>query len=210
MTDQPAPEIVEQITTAAGHEQQATAPPPQPDVTASPHFRAFVEALLNGKLPALPELPPMDPQVLAIAKELTIIHLPEWRNASGRLIAEPATFELKSAVRIAAYLYQRGMRLLPEHEQIRWIPTPGGPPPAHDDGMHITPDEHGNWPAPDPERFYDIAEITVGRNDDGTWTAIHPRGIQFTGAATKSEAYAGIVTRLRAKIEEANNAATGD
>ncbi|MGW4124776.1 hypothetical protein [Nocardia sp. NPDC004711] len=200
------PEIVEQIVTKTGRDQQqradATTPPGsgEPQVTAA--MRAFIEQALGGRLPDLGKIPEQDPQVLALAAELQTIHLPEWRNPTGRVLAGPATTQIQGAVRIAEYLVRRGVRIHPEHEQIRWMPTPGGPPAVYDDGLHVTPDEHGNWPAPDPETFWDVADIAIRQDRDGRWVAAHPRGIEFT-ADSKSEAYEGVFTRLRAKIKEA-------
>ncbi|MFE3060722.1 hypothetical protein [Nocardia sp. NPDC059236] len=210
MTDKPAPEpeIVEQMVTEAGriHEQttaaqQARAQQAPPELTEA--MREFLRKVLDGKLPDPGDMPQLDPQVLALAKDLAVIHLPEWRNPAGRKLAEPGVVEIKAAVRIAAYLYERGWRHHAELEQIRWIPTPGGPPAPYDDGLHVRPDESGQWPAPDPEQFYDPADVAVRQDDDGTWSAAHPRGIEYSGAASKSEAYAGIIGRLRARIEEA-------
>lgn len=219
MTDQPAPapepEVVEQMTTEAGriHEQteaaekarQQQGPPEIP-----PAMREFLARLLDSKLPDPGEVPQLDRQVLDLARDLAVVHLPEWRNPTGRKLAEPGVVEIKSAVRIAAYLYERGWRFHAELEQIRWIPTPGGPPAPFDDGLHVRPDESGEWPAPDPEQFYDVDAVTVRQEEDSTWSAAHPRGIQYSGATSKSEAYAGIVARLRERIEEANNARSGD
>ncbi|WP_067573713.1 hypothetical protein [Nocardia acidivorans] len=208
MTEQRAPEIVEQMTTEAGRLREQTEAAQQARKTQGPPeippaMREFLAKLLDGKLPDPGDLPHLDPQVLTLAKDLAVVHLPEWRNPAGRKLAEPGVVEIKSAVRIAAYFYERGWRWHEECERVRWIPTPGGPPAPYDDGLHITPDESGQWPAPDPETFYDVGDIAVRQEDDGTWSAAHPRGIEYSGAATKSEAYAGIVARLRAKIEEA-------
>jgi hypothetical protein len=85
---------------------------------------------------------------------------------------------------------------------VRWTPTPGVTSGPYDQGLHVHPDADGNWPAPDPEAFYDFDDIKVEPLEDGSYSATHPRGIAFQ-APTKSEAYAGIVERLRAKIEEA-------
>ncbi|MFE3196273.1 hypothetical protein ACFXHA_45260 [Nocardia sp. NPDC059240] len=198
------PEIVEQIITPAGRNQTSATdrPPRAGEAEIPPRMRAFVEQLTNGQLPDPGEVPEQDPQVLALAAELQIVHLPEWRNPAGRVLAGPATTQIPAAVRIAEYLVRRGVRVHPELEQIRWIPTPNGPPRAYDDGLHVTPDEHGQWPDPDPETFWDVADIAVRQERDGSWIAVHPRGIQFT-ALSKSAAYAGLVERLRAKIEEA-------
>lgn len=198
-------EVVEQITTQAGRDfAQTQAARPGSAAEPNPQLRAFLNQVLQGSLPDPGDIPEQDPQVLAIAKELAVIHLPEWRNAAGRKLAEPATAEIKGAVRIASYLFRRGMRMHSEYERIRWIPTPGGPPAAYDLGLHIEPDERGQWPAPDPEEFWDVADIDVRHASDGSWIAVHPRGIEFTGRS-KSEAYAGLVERLRAKIQEAQH-----
>lgn len=207
MTNPSRREVVEQITTQAGRdyaETQAAQSRPSPE-EPNPQMRAFLNQLLQGSLPDPGDIPDQDPQVLAIAKELSVIHMPEWRNSAGRKLAEPAVAEIKGAIRIAEYLVRRGMRLHAEEEKIRWIPTPGGPPGAYDLGLHVTPDENGRWPDPDPEEFWDISDIDVRRASDGSWVAVHPRGLEFT-AKSKSEAYAGLVERLRAKIVEARSA----
>lgn len=68
--------------------------------------------------------------------------------------------------------------------------------------MHITRDADGNWPAPDPEAFYDFEDIEVKQAEDGLWHATHPRGLSVE-APTKSDAYAGLVGQLRQRIEHA-------
>jgi hypothetical protein len=169
----------------------------------TPAFAAFVEQVVSGRLPDPGKVPEVDPQVRALAAELTVVHLPEWTNPAGRKLAEPTVTSIKQAIRIAAYLVDRGVRVHPELERIRWVPTPGGPPGPYDTGLHITPNEDGTWPVLDPEAFWDVDDIETAQKPDGTWAAAHPRGLQFE-AGTKSEAYAGLVERIRAKIEEAN------
>lgn len=168
----------------------------------SPQFLAFVQQAIYGKLPDPGEVPEMDPEIVALAEELACIHLPEWRNPAGRQLAEPTVTGIKQAVRVAEYLHKRGIRRHPDLEQIRWVPTPGGMVGPFDTGLHITPDENGQWPTPDPEEFWDIEDIKVTQLQNGTWAAAHPRGIALE-ADTKSEAYAGLVDKIRAKIEEA-------
>jgi len=174
-------------------------------IQVSERFRQFARMVLEGKLPDIGEVPELDPQIQALTAELQTVHLPEWRNPAGRKLADPATVQVPLAPRVAQYLFERGWRHHPELETIRWHPTPGGGPQAHDDGLHVHPDENGQWPDPDPELFYDFDDIKVRQHEDGQWGAWHPRGTSFT-AATKSEAYAGLVDRLRRKIEEARNA----
>ncbi|WP_067819511.1 hypothetical protein [Nocardia inohanensis] len=168
----------------------------------TPEFLQFLQQTLSGKLPAREETDELDPQVKALADELTVIHLPEWESKVGRKLADPTVTSIKQATRIAEYLVKRGVRMHPELEEIRWTATPGGPPGAFDVGMHITKDENGDWPAPDPEDFYDLDDIEVQQSDDGIWIATHPRGLAHE-SATKTEAYAGVVDQLRRRISDA-------
>ncbi|WP_433597932.1 hypothetical protein ACQPXH_19265 [Nocardia sp. CA-135953] len=200
------PEIVEQIVTRAGREleEQQYQPSGVEGVEVTEKWGQFMQMALNGRLPDLGDVPEVDPQVRALAEDLAVIHLPDWLNPAGRKLAEPTTVQTQQAPRIAQYLIDRGWRHHPELETVRWRPTPGGPPGVYDQGLHIHPDEDGNWPDPDPEEFYDISDIQVTQLEDGTWAARHPRDLAFQ-ASTKSEAYAGLVERIRAKIEEATN-----
>lgn len=177
-------------------------------VEVTEKFREFLRLAAEGKLPDVGEMPAQHPDVAKLAAELVVMHLPEWRNPAGRVMARPTAISVPNAPRVAQYLIERGWRFHPEHEKVRWVPTPGNTSGPHDDGLHIEPDENGQWPAPDPEQFYDFDDIDVTQTDDAKWAAIHPRGVAFT-ADTKSEAYAGIVGRLRAKIEEAKNGMDG-
>ncbi|MCM6777268.1 hypothetical protein NDR87_27655 [Nocardia sp. CDC159] len=170
----------------------------------TPEFLAFIQQALTGKLPPAPELDAIDPQIKALAEELSAIHLPEWQAPNSPKTAEPTVTGLKQATRVAEYLFKRGVRIHPELEQIRWVATPGGPPGAFDTGLHVTKDENGDWPSPDPDAFYDMEDIQVTQTDDGRWVAVHPRGLSFD-AATKTEAYAGVVDQLRQRIERARN-----
>ncbi|WP_067466083.1 hypothetical protein [Nocardia amamiensis] len=166
---------------------------------------ALIQHALSGKLAESEATAELDPQVRALAEELSVIHLPEWRDSVGRKRAEPAVTSIKQATRVADYLVKRGVRVHPELEEIRWTPTPGGMPGAFDIGLHVTKDEDGQWPAPDPESFYDFDDIEVEQTDEGLWCATHPRGLAVE-ATTKTEAYAGIVDRLRERIERARKA----
>jgi hypothetical protein len=168
----------------------------------TPEFLALLQQTLSGKLAEADHDDELDPQVRALAEELSVIHLPQWQTRIGRKLAEPTVTSIKQASRVAEYLVQRGIRVHPELEQIRWIPTPAGPPGAFDVGAHISPDEEGNWPSPDPETFYDLADIDVRQGDEGLWSATHPRGLSFEGP-TKTDAYAGLVGILRDRINEA-------
>lgn len=170
----------------------------------TPEFLAFIQQALSGKLAATAEAEQLDPQVRALAEELSVIHLPAWQGSVGKT-ADPTVTGIKQANRVAEYLIKRGVRLHAELEEIRWVATPGGPPGAFDTGMHITKDENGEWPAPDPETFYDLDDIAVTQTDDGIWCATHPRGLAFE-AATKTEAYAGVVDQLRQRIEQTREA----
>ncbi|MGI5223071.1 hypothetical protein [Nocardia sp. CA-290969] len=177
-------------------------------VQVTEKWKRFMQMAVDGKLPDPGDVPQMDPNVRTLAEDLVVIHLPEWRNPAGRVMAEPTTVHTQNAPRIAQYFHDRGWRHHPELETVRWRPTPGGPPGVYDQGLHIHPDEDGNWPDPDPEDFYDLDDIKVGPLEDGRWAATHPRGLQFE-ADTKSEAYEGIVGVLRRKIEEAKNVLDG-
>lgn len=168
----------------------------------TPEFLAFIQQALSGKLAEHKPDEELDPQVRALAEELSVIHLPEWRSEVGRKLADPTVTSIKQATRIAAYLVKRGVRVHPELEEIRWAPTPSGPPGAFDTGIHITKDSEGNWPAPDPETFYNLDDIEVRQTDEGLWFASHPRGLS-TEAASKTDAYADIVDQLRQRIAQA-------
>ncbi|WP_159844945.1 hypothetical protein [Nocardia sp. CY41] len=171
----------------------------------SPQYIAYLQQIIAGKVEESGPVPEMDPEIVSMAEELAVIHLPEWLNPLGRKLAEPTVTSMKQAIRVAEYLHKRGWRAHPEHEQIRWLPTPGGMPGPYDTGLHIERNEDGSWPEdPDPERFWDIEAIEVRQLPNGKWGAAHPRGIGFE-ATTKSEAYAGLVNKIREKIEEATN-----
>lgn len=204
-------EIVEEIITPAGREhaareqqRQAYEPSSVDGVQVTERFREFLQRAVDGRLPNLGEVPEVDPMVRQLTEELLVVHLPEWRNPAGRKLADPCTVPIPQAPRLAAYLVERGWVFNPAREMTRWVPTPGGPPGPYDQGLHIHPDENGRWPDPDPEQFYDVAQIEVVQLEDGTFAARHPRGISYQ-AATKSEAYEGIIGALRRKIEEASN-----
>ncbi|WP_280247954.1 hypothetical protein [Nocardia abscessus] len=204
-------EVVEEIITPAGRQAAAEGkykPSSVDGFMKTELFEAFLRQVVDGQLPKLGDIPEVDPLVAELAAELLVVHLPEWRNPAGRLLAGPTTVPIPQAPRLAAYLVERGWVHDPSRERVRWIPTPGGPPGPYDNGLHIHPDETGEWPAPDPEVFYDVADIRVDQLADGTWSATHPRDIAYQ-APTKSEAYAGLVGRLRAKIEEAKNGMDG-
>ena len=171
-------------------------------VQVTERWKQYVQMAVDGKLPDPGDVPQVDPNVRVLAEDLVVIHLPEWKNPTGRVMAEPATVHTQNAPRIAQYFHDRGWRHHPELETVRWRPTPGGPPGVYDQGLHIHPDEHGVWPDPDPEEFYDIEDIKVGPLENGRWAATHLRGIQFE-AESKSAAYEGIIAILRRKIEEA-------
>ncbi|MEU0540651.1 hypothetical protein ABZ319_12330 [Nocardia sp. NPDC005978] len=187
-------------------------PPPSSDYVetdtgqlVTPEFLSFLQQTLTGKLAEHKPDETLDPQVRALAEELSIIHLPEWYSEVGRKLADPTVTSIKQATRVAEYLVKRGVRVHPDLEEIRWTPTPLGPPGAFDTGMHITRDEHGHWPAPDPESFYDLEEIQVKQSEDGLWSATHPRGLS-TEAPTKTDAYAAMVDQLRQRIDQARRA----
>lgn len=168
----------------------------------TPEFLALIQQVLTGKLAESPADEELDPQVKALAEELSVIHLPKWESKAAGRTAEATVTGIKQATRVAEYLVQRGVRVHPELEEIRWVATPGGPPGAFDTGTHVTKDENGEWPTPDPAEFYDTDDIQVTQTEDGLWCAVHPRGLSFE-AATKTEAYAGVVDQLRQRIEQA-------
>lgn len=176
-----------------------------PGVGVTEKWQQFAQLAASGKLPDMGHVPEVDPNVRLLAEELAVIHLPEWRNPAGRVLAGPATTQTPQAPRVAQWLNDRGWRHHPELETVRWRPTPGAPRGAYDDGLHIHPDADGHWPEPDPEDFYDIGDVDILQLEDGRWAARHPRGLSFE-ADTKSEAMEGIVGVLRRKIEEAKNA----
>lgn len=168
----------------------------------SPKFRAFIEAAMEGKLPRPDTVIEQDPQVVALAQELMVIHLPEWFTPGGRKIASPTSMQIGGAIRVAEYLLQRGVSFDPEQATVRWMPTPGVPSGAGDLGKHIYRNEDGTWPeTPDAEEFWDIADIEVKQLDNGQWCAFHPRGIECTDAS-KTEAFAMCVERVRAKVTD--------
>ncbi|MFE6923636.1 hypothetical protein ACFVAV_21610 [Nocardia sp. NPDC057663] len=169
----------------------------------TPEFLALLQQTLSGKLAEPDHDDELDPQVRALAEELSVIHLPEWTSPVGRKLAEPTVTSIKQATRVAEYLIKRGVRVHPELEEIRWVPTPAGAPGAFDTGAHITPDAEGNWPTPDAEEFYDFDEISVKQVEGSAWYATHPRGIAYEGK-TKSEAYAAMVAELRRRIDDAS------
>lgn len=186
-----------------------TQPPPSQDYVktdtgqlVTPEFLSFLQQTLTGKLADHKPNEELDPQVRALAEELSVIHLPEWHSEVGRKLADPTVTSLKQATRVAEYLVKRGVRVHPELEEIRWAPTPVGPPGAFDIGMHITKDSDGQWPAPDPEEFYNLDDIQVKQTDDGRWSATHPRGLA-SEAPTKTDAYAALVDQLRQRISQA-------
>lgn len=188
------------------HQPREKTPPPgyeaMGDTFIRPEYRQFIEAAMNGKLPPLEDIPQQDPKVAALAAELMVIHLPEWHSPTGRKLAAQSQMKISGAVRVAEYLLQRGVDIDPEKATVRWVPTPGANLGAGDPGKHIYRNEDGTWPeAPDAEAFWDVAEIECQQLDDGRWVAVHPRGIQCEDAS-KTEAYAMCVERVRARVAE--------
>ncbi|MGW2664149.1 hypothetical protein ACWCW7_24575 [Nocardia tengchongensis] len=172
----------------------------------TPEFLALIQQSLSGKLSETRPSEELHPEVKALAEELSVIHLPEWRSEVGRKLAEPTVTSIKQAIRVAEYLVKRGVRVHAELEEIRWTATPGGQPGVFDTGIHITKDADGNWPAPDPEAFYNLEDIQVTKTDEGFWVATHPRGLAVE-APTKTDAYAALVDQLRQRIEQARRSA---
>lgn len=183
-------------------------PPSVGEVKVTEKFRELLERARTGDLPKLGDVPELPEEVQQLAADLAVVHLPEWRNPAGRVLAEPTVLKVPSSVRLAEYLVERGYVHDPKRERIRWTPTPGGPPGQYDTGLHVRPDENGDWPEPDPEKYWDVDDITVSQLDNGMWVAAHPRGIACE-AATKSEAYADLVQKIRAKIKEATDVVDG-
>ncbi|WP_454199567.1 hypothetical protein [Nocardia sp. Marseille-Q1738] len=168
----------------------------------SPAFKAFLQAAMDGKLPTPEDVPPQDPKIVALAQELMVIHLPEWKNPAGRKVAEPTSMRIGGALRVAEYLIQRGVDIDTDKATVRWVPTPGARLGAGDPGKHLYRNEDGTWPEiPDAEEFWSIDEIDVKQLDDGRWCAFHPRGIECTDPS-KTEAFAMCVERVRAKVAE--------
>lgn len=189
------------------HQSSDKTPPPgyeaMGDTFIKPEYRQFIEAAMNGELPDLGDVPEQDPQVAALAAELMVIHLPEWHSPTGRKLAKPSQMKIAGAVRVAEYLVKgRGVRVHPEEATQRWVPTPGANLGAGDPGKHIQRNPDGTWPEnPDIEEFWDVSEIVCHQLPDGSWSAVHPRGIECTDAS-KTEAYAMCVERVRARVAE--------
>jgi hypothetical protein len=195
--------VVTEVNFAAG---DRPAPPPGYEdlggAYVTPKFRQFVQAAMEGKLPDLPPIPEQDPRVQALAEELMVIHLPEWKNPAGRKLAEPSVTHVPNAVRVAEYLLQRGITFDPDKAVIQWIPTPGANLGTGDPGAHIYRLPDGTWPAdPDIEKLWSVDDIKCHQLPDGRWSAVHPRGIECTDAS-RTEAFAMCVERVRAKIVE--------
>ncbi|WP_306365459.1 hypothetical protein [Nocardia sp. CC227C] len=201
----PEPDDLQEVR-FRNHQPREKAPPPgyeaMGDTFIKPEYRAFIKAAMEGRLPDLGELPEPDPEVVQLTAELQILHLPEWRAANGRKIAEPTVKQIPGAPRVADWLVQRGWRWHPEHETVRWFPTPGVAATSGDPGKFAYRHEDGSWPdPPDLEAFWDVDEIECHQLEDGRWAAVHPRGIQCTDAS-KAEALGMCIDRVRAKIAE--------
>lgn len=175
--------------------------PDAPGVHTTERYRNWLREQITGVIAEQPD-EQLDPEVKALADELAIVHLPQWKQGE-RVIAEPSRVEIRQAQRLAEYLVKgRGVRVHPEHETLRWVATPNGGP--HDLGIHIEKDEHGEWPTPDPEAFFDLEKIVVTQGPDGSWVAAHPCGANAQGAS-KAKAHADVVQQLIARIEEARS-----
>lgn len=195
-----------EVRFASQERAQPTPPPGYVDVGGgqwvAPQFLEFVKAAQEGRLPTPPASEPMDPRVVALAQELTVIHLPEWKSPSGRKLAEPTVMQIKGSLRVAEYLLARGISLNSDDATIRWVATPGARLGTGDPGMHIHRNADGSWPEdPDPETFWSLDAITQHELPGGRWAAVHPKGIQCEDAS-KDEAYAMCVARVRAKVAE--------
>lgn len=196
-------EVIKEVKfRGAGRPPGYTEDPDNPGVWVSPQHKDWMREQLTGAVANQKALAEVDPEVKALAEELSIVHLPE-QKLGDRKVAEPTRFEIKQSVRFAQYLTDRGYRHHPEHERIRWVPTPDGM--MHDLGIHITPDENGEWPTPNPEDFYDAEKITLSQTPGGEWVAAHPCGFHAKHPS-KAKAHAAVVKQLLSKIEEANDA----
>lgn len=200
-------ETIEEVITEAGRDQAALKyhATGKDGVRVTAQMQEFLRHVVEGTLPTL-DVPEVAPEVRELAEELAVVHLPEWHNPAGRKLADPTVIQVAQAPRIADYLIQRGWRRDPALEVVRWAPTPGGLPGPYDTGLHYGRDEHGEWPIPDPEAYWDVDDVTTEQLPDGTWKAEHPRGVAFQ-AATKSEALAGIVDTIRERIAAAKKQA---
>ncbi len=189
-----------------GHEPSEPQPPPgyvnAGGVFVSPQFLEFVKAAQNGTLPTPPASTEMDPRIVALARELTVIHLPQWFAPSGRKLAEPTVMQVQGALRVAEYLIARGVDFNEDKATVRWVATPGARLGAGDPGTHIYRNDDGTWPQdPDPETVWSLDEIEQHQLPNGRWAAVHPRGIQAEDNS-KDEAYALCIARVRAKVAE--------
>lgn len=172
----------------------------------TPQFLEFVKAAQEGTLPPPPVSEEMDSRVVALARELAVIHLPEWKSGSGRKLAEPTVMQIKGALRVAEYLIARGADFDEDKATVRWVATPGTQLGVGDPGTHVYRNDDGTWPEdPDPEVVWSLAEIEQRQLPNGRWAAVHPRGIQCEDPS-KDEAYAMAVARVRAKVAELKEA----
>ncbi len=173
--------------------------PNAPGQWVKPEYLDWIRETLAGAVQNQTEAAKLAPDVKALADELAVVHLPE-HTVADRKVAEPTRVEIHQSTRLAAYLHRRGWRHHPEHEQVRWVPTPNGP--SGDLGIHIERNSDGTWPTPDPEDFYDPEKIVTSQGRDGSWIASHPSGV-YAQAPTKARAHANVVQQLLTKTEEA-------
>ena len=66
-------------------------------------FVTLIQQSLSGKLVDTSRDENQDPEIRALAEELSVIHLPEWQSSIGRKLAEPTVTTIKQATRVAEY-----------------------------------------------------------------------------------------------------------
>lgn len=223
MTDIEPPKIVKEIVFEKAKAAQLKRPPKgsrksgppegfvespeRPGIFAHPDMIKQFENMVRGRL-EIQESEDNDPEVKALADELRQIRLP-GEERDGRSISKPDVVTVMDAERLARYLVKgRGVRVHPELETQRWIPTPGkaGSGGTMDAGTHISKGEDGQWPIVDPEAFYDMDQIEVRQDPaNGEWVASHPSGVHHS-SYSKMKAQAACVNELMARIDETRKA----
>lgn len=181
--------------------------PDRPGIWAHPDAISQFKSLVAGKL-EIQESEDNDPEVKALANELRQIRLPAEERA-GRKTNSSEVVTIMDAERLARYLvHGRGVRVHPDLETVRWIPTPGkaGSGGTMDAGTHISKGDDGHWPVVDPEAFYDMDQIEVAQDpSNGEWVASHPSGVHHS-SHSKMKAQAACVNELMQRIEHTREA----
>lgn len=173
--------------------------PDAPGQLVTPAYLELLRGTLREAVADRTEGAKLDPDVKVLADELAVLHLPE-HTVADRKVAEPTRVEIYQSTRMAAYLHRRGWRFHPEHEEIRYVPTPNaGDLKTH--GVHIERNPDGTWPIVDPEAFYDADQIVVAQTPGGEWVASHPCGVHAQHRV-KARAHADVVQQLIRKIDE--------